>query len=127
MSIDNFDDFLMDGSGPETAVPAGTTAPSTAGTSATITPPVNITAITSTVSAAMLSKPPISCMDLFMKNKGGSDDIKPLKEAKQWNTWNRAFLSVAHSYDFKDITDPSYIPDPSDTDACSLFAAQQKC
>ena len=27
---------------------------------------------------------------------------------------------------FKDVTDPSYVPDISDSDACSLFEAQQK-
>ena len=61
-----------------------------------------------------------------MKNKGCGDDVKPLKEAKQWNAWHQTFLSVAHSHDFMDITDPTYVPDPSDDDACTLFDAQQK-
>ena len=61
-----------------------------------------------------------------MKNKGGGDDVKPLKEAKQWNAWHCTFLSVAHSYDFKDITDPTHVPDTSDDDACALFDVQQK-
>ena len=61
-----------------------------------------------------------------MKNKGGGNGIKPLKEAKQWNAWNQSFLSIAHTYDFKDVTDLSYVPDASDTAACSFFEAQQK-
>ena len=61
-----------------------------------------------------------------MKNKGGGDDVKPLKQAKQWNAWHHSFLSITHSYDFKDITDPTDVPDPSDDDACALFDAQQK-
>ena len=110
LTIDNFDDFLTDGTGPQTqSVPASTMAPPIAGTTTT---PMDVTAITSALSAAMLAKPPSSCTDVFMKNKGGSDDVKPLKEAKQWNAWHHSFLSLAHSYDFKDITDPMYVPNP---------------
>ena len=46
----------------------------------------------------------MSRTNMFMKNKGGADDVKPLKEPKQWNTWQRTFLSIAHAYDFKDVT-----------------------
>ena len=63
---------------------------------------------------------------MFMKNKGGADDVKPLKEPKQWNTWQRTFLSIAHAYDFKDVTNISYAPDPVDTDACTVFELQKK-
>ena len=123
LTIDNFDDFLTDGTGPQTQpVPASTMAPITG----TTTTPMDATAITSALSAAMLTKPPSSHTDIHMKNKGGGDDVKPLKEAKQWNTWHCSFLSITHSYDFKDITDPTYVPDPSDDDACALFDAQQK-
>ena len=123
LTIDNFDDFLMDGTGPQTQpVPTSTKSPITG----TPTTPIDVTAITSALSAAMLTKPPPSHTSVFMKNKGGGDDVKPLKEAKQWDAWHRTFLSVTHSYDFKDITDPMYVPDPSDGDACALFDAQQK-
>ena len=123
LTIDNFDDFLMDGTGPQTqAVPTSTNPPTTG----TPTTPVDVTAITSALSAAMLTKSSPSCTDVFMKNKGCSDDVKPLKEAKQWNAWHRTFLSVAHSHDFMDIIDPTYVPDPFDDDACTLFDAQQK-
>ena len=74
----------------------------------------------------MLAKPPASRSDTFMRNKGGADEVKPLKEAKQWNTWQRTFLSVAHAYDFKDITDASFVPDSMDADGSHLFALQQK-
>ena len=124
LTIDNFDDFLMDGTGPQTqSVPTSTTVPPTTGT---MTPAMDVNTIMSALSAAMLTKPPSSHTDVFMKNKGGGDDVKVLKEAKQWNTWNCSFLSVVHTYDFKDVTDPSYVPDISDSDACSLFEAQQK-
>ena len=123
LTIDNFDDFLMDGMGPQTqTVPASTNPPTTG----TPTTPMDVTAITSALSAAMLTKSSPSCTNIFMKNKGHGDDVKPLKEAKQWNAWHRTFLSVAHSHDFMDITDPMYVPDPSDDDACALFDAQQK-
>ena len=74
----------------------------------------------------MLAKPPPSHTDLFMKNKGGSDEIKPLKEPKHWNTWQQTFLSVTHSYNFMDITDSTYVPDSVDADACTVFELQQK-
>ena len=45
-----------------------------------------------------------------MKNKGGGDEVKPLKEPKQWNSWQWTFLSIAHAYDFKDVTDPTFTP-----------------
>ena len=61
-----------------------------------------------------------------MKNKGGGDELKPLKEARQWNTWQQTFLSVAHAYHFKDITDITYAPDGLDNDACTVFDLQQK-
>ena len=124
LTIDNFDDFLMDGTGPQTqSVPASAMVPPITGAT---TPAMDVHVITSALSAAMLTKPPSSRTNVFMKNKAGGDDVKMLKEAKQWNTWNRSFLSVVHTYDFKDVTDPSYVPDISDSDACSLFEAQQK-
>ena len=121
LTIDNFDDFLMDGTGPQTqSVHASTMVPPTTGT---MTPAMDVNVITSALSAAMLTKPPSSHTDVFMKNKGGGDDVKALKEAKQWNPWNCSFLSVVQTYD---VTDPSYVPDISDSDTCSLFEAQQK-
>ena len=123
LTVDNFDDFLMDSTGPQTQPVPTSTNPPTTGTPMT---PVDVTAITSALSAAMLTKSPPSRTAIFMKNKGRGDDMKPLKEAKQWNAWHRTFLSVAHSHDFMDITHPTYVPDPSDDDACTLFDAQQK-
>ena len=123
LTIDNFDDFLMDGMGPQSQTVPTSTNPPTTGTPTT---PVDVTVITSALSAAMLTKSPTSRTNACMKNKGHGDDVKPLKEAKQWNAWHRTFLSVAHSDDFMDITDPTYVPNPSDDDACTLFDAQQK-
>ena len=36
------------------------------------------------------------------------------------------FLSIAHAYNFKDITDITYVPDGLDIDACTVFDLQQK-
>ena len=58
LTIDNFDDFLTDGMGPQTQpVPASTMAPITPITGTTTTP-MDVTAIMSALSAAMLTKPP---------------------------------------------------------------------
>ena len=65
---------------------------------------VDVPAITSAVTTAMLARAPMSRTDMFMKNKGGADDVQPLKERKQWNTWQRTFLSIAHAYDVTNIT-----------------------
>ena len=115
LSIDNFDDFLTDGTGPQTQPHPTSTNPATTGTPTT---PVDVHATTSALSAAMLTKSPTSRTEVFMKNKGRGDEVKPLKEAKQWNAWHQTFLSVAHLHDFMDITDPTYVPEPSDDDAC---------
>ena len=130
LTIDGFDDFLTNGTGPYSTVsPSGGYDDTTDGhaTSTTPTPtPIDVVAITNAVSTAMLSKPPPSRNEVFLKNKGGSDDAKPFKEGKQWNTWNRSILSVAHTYDFKDITDSMYVPNSMDDNACALFESQQK-
>ena len=63
---------------------------------------------------------------MFMKNKGGADDVKPLKEPKQWNTWQHTFLSIAHAYNFKDVTNISYASDPFNTNVCTVFELQKK-
>ena len=52
--------------------------------------------------------------------------MKPLKEPKQWNTWQWTFLSIAHSYDFMDITDVSYLPDSLDHNEVNVFELKQK-
>ena len=120
LTVDNFEEYLRTDSGPQLPVPATTAR-------ATSTPSgPDVTAITNAVSAAMLAKPSKSRTDIFMKNKGGGDELKPLKEARQWNTWQQTFLSVAHAYDFKDITDITYVPDGLDIDACTVFDLQQK-
>ena len=76
LTIDNFDDFLMDGTGPQTqSVRASTTVPPTTGA---MTPAMNVNVITSVLSAAMLTKPPSLRTVVFMKNKGGGDDVKAL-------------------------------------------------
>ena len=82
--------------------------------------------ITNAVLAALLSKPLISCTDTFMKNKGGVDGIKPLKETKQWNTWQCTFLSIACAYDIKDVTSATYVPNPMDYDTTKVYKLQQK-
>ena len=116
LSLDNFEEYLVTNSRPNASLQT-TTAPTTA---------TDVTAITNAISTAMLVKPLTGRVDLFMKNKGGGDDVKPLKEPKQWNTWQQTFLSVAHSYDFMDTTDISYSPDSLDHDEVKLFELKQK-
>ena len=96
LTINNFEEYLSSDSGPNLATPSTALDPTPP------TTPTDATAITNAVSACLLSKPLISRADIFMKNKGGGDGIKPLKETKQWNTWQHTFLPCA---DFKDITD----------------------
>ena len=119
LSLRNFEEYLVTDSGQFTT--STTTTPTVAATA-----PVNVPAITNAVTTAMLAREPTSRTDMFIKNKGGADDVIPLKEPKQWNTWQRTFLSIAHAYDFKDITNISYAPDPIDTDACTVFELQKK-
>ena len=116
LSLDDFEEYLVTDSRPNASLQT-TTAPTTA---------TDVMAISNAITTAMLAKPPTSRADLFMKNKGGGDDVKPLKEPKQWNTWQRTFLSVAHSYDFMDITDVSYSPDSLDHDEVKVFELKQK-
>ena len=42
------------------------------------------------------------------------------------NTWQCNFLSIAHTYEFKDITDDTYVPIPINTNALTAFELQQK-
>ena len=116
LSLDDFEEYMVTNSRPNASLQT-MTVPTTA---------MDVTPITNTISSAMLVKPPPSHVDLFMKNKGGGDDVKPLKEPKQWNTWQQTFLSVAHSYDFMDITDVSYSPDSLDHDEVNVFELKQK-
>ena len=125
LSADNFDKYLLTGNGQQATHDTSIPIPIPASTS-TATPTSDVTAITKAIAAAMLAKPPPSHTDLFMKNKGGSDKVKPLKGPKHWNTWQQTFLSVAHSYNFMDITDSTYVPDSVDADACTVFELQQK-
>ena len=116
LSLDDFEEYLVTDSRPNASLQT-MTVPTTA---------TDVTTITNAVSTAMLAKPHPSHVDLFMKNKGGRDDVKPLKEPKQWNTWQQTFLSIAHSYDFMDITDVSYLPDSLDHDEVNVFELKQK-
>ena len=81
LTVDNFEEYLCTDSGPQLSVPAK------AAPVATTPSAPDVTAIANTVSAAMLAKPPTSWTDIFMKNMGGGDELKALKEARQWNTW----------------------------------------
>ena len=60
LSLDNFEEYLVMDTGPR--VP-------TAPTTTTASTPIDVTAITTAVSTAMLTKPPSSKTQLFMKNK----------------------------------------------------------
>ena len=76
LTVDNFEEYLHTDSGPQLPVPAKT------GPVATAPSAPDVTAITNAVSAAMLANPPTSRAGIFMKNKGGVDELKPLKEAR---------------------------------------------
>ena len=80
LTVQNFEEYLVTDSGP-TATAAAATPPVPA------VALVDVPAITSTVTTARLAQTPTSCTDMFMKNKGGADELKPLKELQQWNTW----------------------------------------
>ena len=110
LDVDHFEEYLMTDSGPQATSGTLTPASGTAASSNAF----DLMALTNAVSAAMLAKPPTSHSNTFMRNKAVADEVKPLKEAKQWNTWQRTFLSVAHAYDFKDITNASFVPDLMD-------------
>ena len=91
LTVTNSEEYLVTDSGPTTT--AATTTPPVPAVA-----PVDVLAITNAVSAAMLARTSTSCTDMFMKNKGGRDKVKPLKEPKQWNTWQCTFLPIAHAY-----------------------------
>ena len=117
----NFEEYLSTDSGANTAATAASPVPTPSPTTT-----MDVTTITNALSAALLTKPPTSCTDIFLKNKGGGDEEKPLKEAEQCNSWQRTFLSIVQSYDFKDVTDLMYVPDTLDHDAVNIFDLQQK-
>ena len=81
LTMQKFEEYLFTDAGPHNPLVAPMT-----------TQPADVTTITTAVSAAILSKPPASHTDMFMKNKCGGDDVKVLKEMKQWNTWQQNFL-----------------------------------
>ena len=117
----NFEEYLSTAPGPNMTATAAAPVPAL-----TPTTTMDVTTITNALSPALLTKPPSSCTDIFLKNKGGGDEVKPLKEAKQWNSWRRTFLSITYSYDFKDVTNLMYVPDKLDHDAMNIFDLQQK-
>ena len=88
LSAENFDEYLLTGNGPQ-----ATYDPTTSTTATTS----DISAITRAVAAAMLAKPPPSRTDLFMKNKGGSDEIKPLKEPETLE-YMAMYFFVCHTF-----------------------------
>ena len=93
LTIDDFEEYLLTDSGPNlTSTPPTGNSPPLASTTTPTPAPVDVTALTTTLSAAMLAKPPSSSTDLFMRNKGCGDDVEPLKEPKQWNTWQQSFF-----------------------------------
>ena len=73
LTLRNFEEYLVTDSGPVTT-PTATTPTVVA------TAPVDVPAITSAVTSAMLARAPMSHTNMFMKKKGGADDVKLLKE-----------------------------------------------
>ena len=80
LMILNFDEYLSTDAGPNTIATAAAPVPA-------LTTAMDVTTITNALSAVLLTKPPSSRTDIFLKNKGRGDEVKPLKEAKQWNSW----------------------------------------
>ena len=48
-----------------------------------------------------------------------------LKDQKNWNSWNRAVISLARSHDLVQVFDPTYAPSPSDPEEIELFDQKQ--
>ena len=97
LMADHFEKYLLSDSGPQMK-PTGSIMHPTVSTAT-----IDVTAITNAIPAATLSKPPALKTDIFMKL---------LNEAKQWNTWQCNFLSLAHSDEFKNATDEHFRTDP---------------
>ena len=117
----NFEEYLSTDSGPNTSATAAAPVPGLTPTTAK-----DVTTVMNALSAALLTKPSSSRTDIFLKNKGRGDEVKPLKEAKPWNSWQRTFLSLTDSYDFKHMTNSMYVPNTLDCDAENVFDLQQK-
>lgn len=48
-----------------------------------------------------------------------------LKDQKNWNSWNRAVISLARSHDLVQVFDPTYAPSPLDPEEIELFDQKQ--
>ena len=67
LTVDNFDNFLMDGTGPQTQTIHTSTNPPTTGTPTT---PMDVIVTTSALSAAMLTESKPSRTNIFIEEQG---------------------------------------------------------
>jgi hypothetical protein len=52
-------------------------------------------------------------------------DYKKLTNKDQWHRWQRNLMGTAFEHKCENVLDPSYVPNPLDTDECELFDLQQ--
>ena len=102
--------------GGATAAPSMTTNPTAANPSTTVAP-----------AAATASTYVYSRAQEF--DKGGrrsSSDYGKFQSREQWPKWHRALMGNAYEHKCEQVLDPSYSPDPNDSDEVELFKSQQR-
>ena len=62
----------------------------------------------------------------YQINKGNVEDYKPLREAKFWNVWHRAFIATAHAQGLEDMVDPTFIPPTRGAAGYDVWQTKQK-
>ena len=127
----DFDTFMLTGTGPYTPTPTATT-PTSGGTSTTTIDSATLAAIAAAVGTATTSavtsapRHTPDPLETFLKNKGNVEDYKPLREAKFWNVWHRAFIATVHAQGLEDMVDPTFIPPTRGAAGYDVWQAKQK-
>ena len=118
--------FMLTGTGPLTSTtalpspPAPTIDPATIQSIAEAVGGATTTAITNAPRS-------VDRLETFLKHKGTSEAYKPLREAKYWNQWHRAFVAIATSQGLEDVLDPTFALGTTATSAdFDLWNAKQK-
>ena len=131
LTATDFDTFMLTGTGPYTSTPTAT-APTSGGTSTTTIDSASLAAIaaaigtatTSAVTSAPRHTP--DPVETFLKNKGNVEDYKPLREAKFWNVWHRAFIATAHAQGLENMVNPTFVPPTVGAVGYDVWQAKQK-
>jgi hypothetical protein len=56
--------------------------------------------------------------------KHSLSDYEKLTNKDQWHRWQQNLMGTAFEHKCENVLDPSYVPDPLDTDECELFDLQ---